>query len=209
MDDDKKTPVTRKLPDNGTLLEQSETRTKQANLRTDQANTRTDQADARTAEANTRTQQADLRTEKATAIGDALRVSELSYRRLFESARDGILILAPDTGRIVDVNPFLVELLGYSHADMLGQTVGDLSPLRDILSNQAMLARLQKDGYVRYEDLPLETRDGRDISVEFVSNVYQAGDEQVIQCNIRDITERKLAEKESLRQAVFAPITMN
>jgi light-regulated signal transduction histidine kinase (bacteriophytochrome) len=62
-----------------------------------------------------------------------------------------------------------------------------------------MLERLQKDGYVRYEDLPLETRDGRKIAVEFVSNVYQAGDKQVIQCNVRDITERKHAQDEIRR----------
>jgi light-regulated signal transduction histidine kinase (bacteriophytochrome) len=62
-----------------------------------------------------------------------------------------------------------------------------------------MLARLQKDGYVRYEDLPLETKDGRHIAVEFVSNVYTAGDKKVIQCNVRDITQRKAAE-EKIRQ---------
>ena len=121
----------------------------------------------------------------------ALRASELSYRRLFEAAKDGILILDVDTGRIDDVNPFLVELLGFSRDEMVGKTVGELSPFKDIESNQAMLERLQRDGYVRYDDLPLETRDGRHIAVEFVSNVYQAGDATVIQCNIRDITERK------------------
>jgi PAS domain S-box-containing protein len=129
----------------------------------------------------------------------ALRVSELSYRRLFEAARDGILILEIEEGRITDVNPFLTELLGFSHAEMVGQTVGELSPFKDIESNQAMLERLQKDGYARYENLPLETRDGRHIAVEFVSNVYQAGDRKVIQCNIRDITQRKKAEDEVLR----------
>ncbi|OYW77780.1 MAG: hypothetical protein B7Z37_02515 [Verrucomicrobia bacterium 12-59-8] len=129
----------------------------------------------------------------------ALRVSELSYRRLFEAARDGILILEIDEGRITDVNPFLTELLGFSHAEMVGQTVGELSPFRDIESNQIMLKRLQNHGYVRYENLPLETCDGRHIAVEFVSNVYQAGDHKVIQCNIRDITARKHAEDEIRR----------
>jgi PAS domain S-box-containing protein len=129
----------------------------------------------------------------------ALRASELSYRRLFEAARDGILILEVETGRITDVNPFLTELLGFSHAEMVGKTVGELSPFKDIESNQAMLERLQAHGYVRYEDLPLETCDGRHIGVEFVSNVYQAGDHQVIQCNIRDITQRKHAEDEIRR----------
>src|ERR1700722_3618572 len=121
----------------------------------------------------------------------ALRVSEISYRRLFEAAKDGILILDVDTGRINDVNPFLFNLLGFSRDEMIGKTVGELSPFKDIESNKIMLARLKKDGYVRYENLPLETRDGRHISAEFVSNVYEAGDHNVIQCNVRDITERK------------------
>ncbi len=133
----------------------------------------------------------------------AIRASELSYRRLFEAAQDGILILDVDTGRINDVNPFLVKLLGFSRGEMVGKTVGELSPFKDIVSNQAMLERLQRDGYVRYEDLPLETRDGRHIAVEFVSNVYQAGDAKVIQCNIRDITVRKLAETVSIRMAAI------
>jgi PAS domain S-box-containing protein len=135
--------------------------------------------------------------------GQALRASELSYRRLFEAAKDGILILDVDTGRITDVNPFLYKLLGFSRGEMVGKTVGELSPFKDIESNQAMLERLQKDGYVRYENLPLETRDGRKIAVEFVSNVYQAGDEKVIQCNVRDVTERRQAETVSIRLAAI------
>ena len=113
-----------------------------------------------------------------TRMAQALRASELSYRRLFEAAQDGILILDVDTGRISDVNPFLINLLGFSHSEMVGQTVGEMSPFKDIVSNQAMLERLQQHGYVRYEDLPLETKDGRHKAVEFVSNVYQAGDKK-------------------------------
>jgi two-component system cell cycle sensor histidine kinase/response regulator CckA len=131
-----------------------------------------------------------------TPTGEALRASELSYRRLFEAAQDGILILELGTGRITDVNPFLSKLLGFSHSEMMGRTVGELSPFKDMESNQVMLERLQRHGYVRYEDLPLETSDGRHIAVEFVSNVYQAGDKKVIQCNIRDITQRKKSEQE-------------
>ena len=130
-----------------------------------------------------------------TRLEKELRASELSYRRLFEAANDGIVILEVETGRITDVNPFLVKLLGFSRSEMLGKTIGEISPFKDIEPNQAMLERLQKVGCVRYEDLPLETRDGRQVAVEFVSNVYQAGDKKVIQCNIRDITERKHAEK--------------
>jgi len=126
----------------------------------------------------------------------ALRDSELSYRRLFEAAQDGILILDVATGRIDDVNAFLCKLLGYQKAEMVGHTIGEISPFRDLVANQAMLERLRADGYVRYEDLPLEAKDGRRVDVEFVCNVYQAGANEVIQCNIRDITQRKKAEQQ-------------
>ncbi len=204
------------LPVKGTLMEQAETRTEEANLRTEQANksteeanTRTVEANARTVQANTRTERAELRSEMAEARIAQLRDSEVSYRRLFEAARDGILILDIDTGRIADVNPFLVELLGFSRDEMMGKTVGELSPFKDILSNQLMLERLQREGYVRHENLPLETRDGRHIAVEFVSNVYQAGDKQVIQCNVRNITERKEAEKALLESGRFNRATLD
>ena len=89
----------------------------------------------------------DHQTENATGnetpTERALRASELSYRRLFEAAQDGILILEVETGRITDVNPFLVKLLGFSREEMVGQTVGELSPFKDIVSNQAMLQRLK------------------------------------------------------------------
>ena len=124
----------------------------------------------------------------------ALTASELRYRRLFETAKDGILILNAETGVVDDVNPFLAMLLGFSREEIIGRTVGELSPFKDFESNKVMLDRLKKFGYVRYEHLPLETRDGRRIAVEFVCNVYQAGEHEVIQCNVRDITERKDSE---------------
>jgi PAS domain-containing protein len=85
--------------------------------------------------------------DDATQSEQAMRASEVSYRRLFEAAKDGILILDVDTGRINDVNPFLIKLLGFSRNEMIGKTVGELSPFKDVVSNQAMLERLQKDGY--------------------------------------------------------------
>lgn len=179
--------------------EQAETRTEFAEARTEQAEARTQQAELRSEQSATRTESAEARTTEAEISAQALRASELRYRRLFEAARDGVLILNVETGRITDVNPYLLELLGFSYHEMVGQTVGELSPFKDIESNQTMLERLQTYGYVRYDDLPLESRDGRRIAVEFVSNVYQAGDRHVIQCNIRDITERKRARDEIRR----------
>jgi PAS domain S-box-containing protein len=180
--------------------EQAVARTEQAEARTEQAEARTEQAEARAERAEARTEQIEVRSEEAeTRSEQAIRASELTYRRLFEAAKDGILILDSETGRISDVNPFLVELLGFSHGEMVGKTVGELSPFKDIESNKIMLERLQEQGYVRYEDLPLETTDNRRIAVEFVSNVYQAGVKKVIQCNVRDITERKRAQDEIRR----------
>ena len=156
------------------------------------------QAETHTRQEVTRTKQAETKSVQALAdkANRALRSSELSYRRLFEAARDGILILDVETGRITDANPFIVNLLGFSYAEVVGKTVGELSPFRDIECNQAMLERLQLHGYVRYDNLPMENRDGRRKAVEFVSNVYKVGNLKVIQCNIRDITERKLAQDE-------------
>ena len=134
---------------------------------------------------------------------ESLRASELRYRRLFEAARDGILILEIDTGKISDVNPFLVEMLGYPHSELVGTPIWELGPFKDFLSNKEKFEQLQRHGYVRYENLPLEARDGRKIAVEFVSNVYQEGASKVIQCNVRDITERTEAEKARLRVAAI------
>jgi PAS domain S-box-containing protein len=124
---------------------------------------------------------------------DALEESEKRYRRLFEAAKDGILILDADTGKIVDVNPFLIELTGYSREEFLGKQLWEIGSFNDIAASMVSFAELQAKHYIRYEDLPLETRDGRKIAVEFVSNVYRVDNQSVIQCNIRDITDRKKA----------------
>jgi PAS domain S-box-containing protein len=134
-------------------------------------------------------------TELATPAQHALEASESRYRRLFEAAKDGILILNADTGKIVDVNPYLLELTGYSYDDFLGQHLWELGLFKDITASKTAFATLKAKSYVRYEHLPLEARDGHRIDVEFVSNVYRVDGQWVIQCNIRDITDRKQAEQ--------------
>ncbi|MHB1148197.1 MAG: PAS domain S-box protein, partial [Lutibacter sp.] len=121
--------------------------------------------------------------------------SETRYRRLFESAKDGILILDAETGKIVDVNPFLIELLGFSKEQFIEKEIWEIGFFKDVVTNYNKFIELQQKKYVRYEDLPLETTDGRKINVEFVSNVYLVNHQKVIQCNIRDITERKRVEE--------------
>jgi len=128
-------------------------------------------------------------------LQDALIASEIRYRRLFETAKDGILILDAETGKIVDVNPFLIELLSYPKENFVDKELWEIGFFKDIAANKEKFIELQQREYVRYENLPLETADGRKINVEFVSNVYLVNNKKVIQCNIRDITERKRSEK--------------
>jgi PAS domain S-box-containing protein len=119
-----------------------------------------------------------------------LKISESSYRRLFESAKDGILILDAVTGSIKDVNPFLENLLGYSHKEFMGKKLWEIGAFSDVPSSKTAFAKLQSQKYIRFENLPLKKKNGAYVNVEFVSNVYLANGVKVIQCNIRDITER-------------------
>lgn len=126
---------------------------------------------------------------------EGLKMSETRYRRLFESTQDGILLLDENTGQILDVNPFLLKMLGYSHNDFLGKKLWEIGPFSDIAAAMLRFSELQSKGYVRYEHLPLQTKDGRLIDVEFISNVSLFNNKKIIQCNIRDITLRKRAEE--------------
>ncbi len=127
---------------------------------------------------------------------EALVQSEERYRRLFEAAKDGILILNATTGSVVDANPFLMELLGYSLAELEGKKLWEIGTFKDIAASEAAFAELQAKDYLRYDNLPLETKDGRRREVEVISNAYPVDGSRFIQCNIRDITERKRDELE-------------
>lgn len=124
----------------------------------------------------------------------SLKNSELRYRRLFESAQDGILILDAETGSIGDVNPYLIEMLGYSREEFVEKKLWEVGAFKDVEASRNAFHALQEKEFIRYENLPLKTKDGRLVQVEFVSNVYLVGDEKIIQCNIRDISDRKRAE---------------
>lgn len=127
-------------------------------------------------------------------VGDALVASEARYRRLFESAKDGILILNAETGTVVDANPFMLQLLGRARDQLLGKKIWELGSFRDIIADKAGLAELQQQIYAYCGDKTLEGADGRRIDVEFISNTYQVNRHQVMQCNIRDISGRKAVE---------------
>jgi len=136
-----------------------------------------------------------FRAVKLGAVWEGFHDSETRYRRLFETAQDGILILDAEAVEITDANPFLLTLLGYTRDEMLGKKLWEIGFIRDKALAEQAVADLKRTGYIRYEDLPLETKDGRVIDVEVVGNVYVVETQKVIQCNIRDITERRRAEE--------------
>lgn len=129
----------------------------------------------------------------ARKVEEKLKTSEKSYRRLFESAKDGILILDAISGKILDVNPFITEMLGYSYRELLGKELWEIGAFNNIAASKNAFIELQTKEYIRFEDMPLETKGGKQINVEFISNVYLVDNKKVIQCNIRDITDRKIA----------------
>jgi len=126
---------------------------------------------------------------------EELAVSEIRYRRLFETAQVGILILDAETGKIVNVNPFLIKMLGYSQEQFIEKAIWEIGLFKDITASRENFLELQQKEYIRYDDLPLVTADGRQIKVEFISNVYLVDNKKVIQCDIRDITDRSRAEE--------------
>ncbi|NEW84749.1 MAG: PAS domain-containing sensor histidine kinase [Mariniphaga sp.] len=125
---------------------------------------------------------------------EKMRNSENKYRRLFEAAKDGILILDAQSGMIIDVNPFLIEKIGYTYEELLGKELWEIGTFKNIVASKEAFIELKKNEYIRFDDMPLEAKTGEQVSVEFVSNVYLVDGIKVIQCNIRDITERKLAQ---------------
>lgn len=120
----------------------------------------------------------------------------LRYLRLFETAQDGILILDFPTGVIEDANPFITDLLGYSKEEVIGKQLWEIGPFVDKEAANLAFKELHDKGYVRYENLPLKHKNGKILAVEFVSNAYQVNGDTVIQCNIRDISDRRKSEDE-------------
>ncbi len=133
-------------------------------------------------------------TEKLKAERESI-ASELRYRRLFEAAKDGILILDSESGKIVDANPFILDMLGYTLAELKDKAIWDIGWGIDVEESKAKFLKLQDREYIRYENLPLKSKAGNEHLVEFISNVYDVAGKPVIQCNIRDITERIRADK--------------
>ena len=139
--------------------------------------------------------------EQGQEVEQKLHDSEERYRRLFETTKDGVLVLDFTRGRIVDVNPFMIELLGYPYAHFLDKELWEIGLFSDRSANEASVRELKEQGYIRYDNLLLESQHGGKVEVEVVANVYSEDQHSVIQCNIRDITERRRLERQTQEQA--------
>ena len=136
-------------------------------------------------------------------VFEDLPTSETRYRRLFESARDGTLVLDANSRQIIDVNPFMVELLGYSPDEFLGKELWEIGLFKDKDESQIAFRQLQVVGYIRREDVQLKSRSGEARDIEFVCNSYAEDNRQFIQCNVRDITERQAAREQAAQSAAL------
>ncbi|MDX9818829.1 MAG: PAS domain S-box protein [Desulfococcus multivorans] len=125
--------------------------------------------------------------------------AEQRYRRLFESAGDGILVLNADTGRVLDANPSLLRMVDMSHETIVGKDLGELGPFTRMTLFEDALETLQGKNVFHCEDAALETADGRIVEIEFVGTSYRVDHNRIIQFNIRDITRRKQVEIERER----------
>ncbi len=130
------------------------------------------------------------------SIEQELRCSEQQYRQLFESAQHGIVILDANTGQIHRANPHLLKLLGYSHDDLIGKNMWDIEAFVDTEKSRAAHHHLKEHDQLKYENFPLETKNGRHLDVEIESTVCKINENRIVHCNIRDTTDRKRLERE-------------
>jgi PAS domain S-box-containing protein len=114
---------------------------------------------------------------------EQMRVSEIRYRRLFEAAHDGVVLIDPVTRKIIDANPFMTRLLGYSREQLIGKEIFEIGLLKDEGASRQMLRKLKKSHEVRYQDLPMKSQAGFHQEVEVVANLYHEDGRPVIQCN--------------------------
>lgn len=124
----------------------------------------------------------------------ALARSELRYRRLFENAQNGVLLLDGQTLTVREVNPKLASLLGYDRSDLRGVTFSELGLFSESDASRRVLEALRERGHAREEEMMLLARDGTRRDVRFVAHQLDLDGESVIQCDIADITESKRNE---------------
>ena len=150
-----------------------------------------------------------VRLEIATDITDRkqaenqLRASEKRYNALFTGITDGVLVhhIAGDEspGQIIDANHVVCKMLGYRRDELIGMSIGDIDAPESVVDVRHIAKDLKAGRDVLFEQMHL-AKNGARIPVEVHAQTFEYEDRLVIMSTVRDITERKLAEK-ALQQA--------
>jgi len=121
--------------------------------------------------------------------------AEARYQRMFETAKDGMIICYVDTERITDVNPFFLELLGLQREQVIGHRMADLAAFQAAPDAATIIAEAAGMETVRRENLSLHGAKGEPIEVDVTANRYLLGSRPAVQINLRDVTTRNRALK--------------
>ena len=137
--------------------------------------------------------------EELNAINKTLRTSEESYRTLVEGTSDAILTIDNNTV-ITSWNVGAEMMFGYKAAEIIGKSIDFMVPARLSAEPQMVLAEVKEKGFVKGHETVQLTRDGTEIQVEISLGEMKSETGRSIGTSaiIRDITERKKAEKEKV-----------
>ncbi len=127
---------------------------------------------------------------------DTMQPSEVKFRRMFESAHDGILLIECETGEISDVNPYFSLSLGYPKDEVIGTELWEFEPFNRIIGSRDAFLELALQETMRHDKLAMETKKRKIVHVEMVCVRYEVEGKPFIQCNLRDISERVQAENQ-------------
>jgi PAS domain S-box-containing protein len=129
------------------------------------------------------------------AAEEKVRVSEHLYRHLFEASTDGILVVDPATQVIIEANQVVAELLGATLAQLIGRNLLQIGLFPAQESAEAVWREMEEQQLARREALEIPVGNGKARYVEFVGNRFRVNSHEIIQCHLRDITDRKRAEE--------------
>jgi len=125
----------------------------------------------------------------------SIKSSEIKYRRLFETSKEGLILIDASTGIISDINPFVIDFLGFNREFYVGKKLWEILPVKNIPETKQAFKEIIEKGYVRFDELELNSEDQRKVKIEFISISYSVNGNKLIQCHLWDITERKLLQE--------------
>ncbi len=137
-------------------------------------------------------------------LENVLNESEEKYRRAFETADDGIIFLEKSKLKIHQVNPAIMTMLGYSRKEFIGNELVGIGFPDEFGAVAEILQTLEQYGICHYRDVTVQSKAGQAIPTD----IYMTDRTRLVQCNVRDVTERKMTEEklqdlESKYRALF------